>query len=140
MSRSQSPQDTGHQSRHQSDMVLYSDGGPPDTRWPIGDADLVAEVDEYDGCDRGATSDPGLPSAEPDFADDADLEDAQNSDSDRDPATSTPGSLPRFSEGRALLLGVAETQAIGTSSRNTLSNVEADVARSLRDHWMPQKF
>jgi len=48
-----------------------------------------------------------------------------------------------FSEGRALLLGSTEKMATAYQTRprrRLLSLVEADVAKSLRNHWLPQKL
>lgn len=49
----------------------------------------------------------------------------------------------RFSQGRAILLGISEP-GITTMERSklvqTVSHAEAVVAKSLREHWLPQKF
>ncbi|RDX53112.1 hypothetical protein OH76DRAFT_1480144 [Lentinus brumalis] len=55
--------------------------------------------------------------------------------------TSVIAALPRFSQGRALLMGVAETGAgCGHGGRIGMSSIEEDVAKSLRGHWLPQRF
>jgi len=48
----------------------------------------------------------------------------------------------RFSQGRAILLGLSEAgNAPDESSKlRVISHVEATVAKSLREHWLPQKF
>jgi hypothetical protein len=50
----------------------------------------------------------------------------------------------RFSQGRAILLGISEpgiTTMEGSSKPvQTVSHAEAVVAKSLREHWLPQKF
>ncbi|TBU40455.1 hypothetical protein BD309DRAFT_967431 [Dichomitus squalens] len=64
--------------------------------------------------------------------------------SDVDQEHSVLGSLQRFSQGRALLMGVASeigvTEHAGSLRRPGVSAVEEDVVRSLRGHWRPQRF
>ncbi|KAI0721895.1 hypothetical protein C8T65DRAFT_629580 [Cerioporus squamosus] len=51
------------------------------------------------------------------------------------------GALPRFSQGRALLMGVADTGSPCVyGGRAGVSSIEEDVAKSLRGHWLPQRF
>ncbi|KAH9853796.1 hypothetical protein C2E23DRAFT_95156 [Lenzites betulinus] len=51
------------------------------------------------------------------------------------------GSLQRFSQGRALLMGVPELEARGDDGgRAGASRVEEDVARTLKGHWQRQRF
>ena len=51
------------------------------------------------------------------------------------------GTLQRFSQGRALLMGVASEIGVdGFERRLGVSAVEEDVARNLRGHWRPQRF
>ncbi|KAI0939435.1 hypothetical protein AcV5_000857 [Taiwanofungus camphoratus] len=48
-----------------------------------------------------------------------------------------------FSQGRALLLGLSGSDALGTASTedcDAVSSAEKDVAKNLRGHWLPQKF
>jgi len=56
-------------------------------------------------------------------------------------------SAAMFSQGRALLMGSTPRDGITTTgtavqirSRPPLSLVEADVAKTLRNHWLPQKL
>lgn len=63
-------------------------------------------------------------------------DDALESEADEDP--SVLGALPRFSQGRALLMGVAET-GNARDYYNGVSSIEEDVAKSLRGHWLPQR-
>ena len=48
----------------------------------------------------------------------------------------------RFLQGRALLLGFSETGSpkVHSSSFQTISNIEVDVAKKLKEHWLPQKL
>ncbi len=101
--------------------------------WADGD-----EVDnEMDSLQHVAFAEPEDP-GHFDVASAADVE--MEDDSDEDPSVSVLGSLQRFSQGRALLMGISE---VGTSSGRgwtAVSKVEEDVARSLGDHWRPQRF
>ena len=45
-----------------------------------------------------------------------------------------------FSHGRELLLGLANTNQLGSSRFQTMLKVEEDVAKSLKGHWTPQKY
>ena len=66
-------------------------------------------------------------------------EDEPESDLDDSEGRSMLGSLQRFSQGRALLMGVSEA-GFDIGGRRGVPQVEEDVARSLRDHWRPQRF
>ncbi|KAI0773957.1 hypothetical protein C8Q74DRAFT_1267560 [Fomes fomentarius] len=105
--------------------------------WADGD-----EVDnETNGLQHVAFAEPEDP-GHFDVASSADLDaDVEMEDgSDEDPSVSVLGSLQRFSQGRALLMGISE---VGTSSGRGwtgVSKVEEAVARSLGDHWRPQRF
>lgn len=48
----------------------------------------------------------------------------------------------QFSQGRALLLGFTGTGSakVHSSSFQTVSNTEADVAKRLKEHWLPQRL
>ena len=61
-------------------------------------------------------------------------------DLDRDDFSLSDHASAMFSQGRALLLG--EGNAVQTRPRQPmlLSMVEADVAKSLKNHWLPQKL
>ncbi|KAI0829425.1 hypothetical protein BC628DRAFT_1360473 [Trametes gibbosa] len=62
-------------------------------------------------------------------------------DNESDHDRSVLGSLQRFSQGRALLMGVSELEAKGgDSSRAGASRVEEDVAKTLKGHWQRQRF
>ncbi|PCH41448.1 hypothetical protein WOLCODRAFT_143572 [Wolfiporia cocos MD-104 SS10] len=51
-------------------------------------------------------------------------------------------SMPQFSQGRALLLGLSDRgSCVGVADgRRTLSSAEEDVARNLRGHWLPHRL
>lgn len=59
-------------------------------------------------------------------------------DSEEDENPTVLGSLPRFSQGRALLMGVSE--AAGHGHSRGVSQIEEDVVRNLKSHWLPQRF
>ncbi|KAI0649996.1 hypothetical protein C8Q79DRAFT_941858 [Trametes meyenii] len=59
--------------------------------------------------------------------------------SEGDEDRSTLGSLQRFSQGRALLMGVSELISDG-GGRDGISRMEEDLARNLKGHWQPQRF
>ncbi|KAI0334789.1 hypothetical protein GY45DRAFT_1047398 [Cubamyces sp. BRFM 1775] len=69
-----------------------------------------------------------------------DLDDDLASESESGHDQSVLGSLPRFSQGRALLMGVTEVEIGADHGRSRVSRTEEDVARSLRGHWQPQRF
>ncbi|KAI0676838.1 hypothetical protein C8Q78DRAFT_1073613 [Trametes maxima] len=50
------------------------------------------------------------------------------------------GSVQRFSQGRALLMGVSELGPGDDSGWAAVSRTEEDVARNLKGHWQPQRF
>ncbi|KAI0352704.1 hypothetical protein OH77DRAFT_1591835 [Trametes cingulata] len=83
----------------------------------------------------------------------SDDEDALDSDSALEEGRSMLGSLQRFSQGRALLMGVSEVGLGGSNASGTgghyhghgraggsTARMEEDVARSLKGHWQPQRF
>ncbi|KAH9894248.1 hypothetical protein C8Q73DRAFT_695021 [Cubamyces lactineus] len=69
-----------------------------------------------------------------------DLDDDFASESGSGHDQSVLGSLPRFSQGRALLMGVTEIEPGANVGRSGVSRAEEDVAKSLRGHWQPQRF
>lgn len=83
-----------------------------------------------------------------DFAFDPELAPGAGTDLDKDlgyDSASDPedqsvlGSLQRFSQGRALLMGVAELGP-GNDGPAGVSKAEEDVAKSLKGHWQRQRF
>ncbi|RPD61951.1 hypothetical protein L226DRAFT_613293 [Lentinus tigrinus ALCF2SS1-7] len=110
-------------------------------RWPAGGAEHEEMEPSHsffpgDLDDDCLSSEAGFASSEVASADALESDDALEAG---DP--SALGALPRFSQGRALLLGVADTEADdGYGGCTGMSTIEQDVARSLRGHWLPQKF
>ncbi len=68
-------------------------------------------------------------------------EDEGDVQSEMEEERSVRGSLQQFSQGRALLMGVAsEIGADSYGTRLGVSAVEEEVARNLHGHWRPQRF
>ncbi|KAI0637785.1 hypothetical protein C8Q77DRAFT_1205910 [Trametes polyzona] len=94
---------------------------------------------DFDGdfaCDPEAAH-PEVPCGE--MATAMDLDDDLGSESESDQDRSVLGSLQRFSQGRALLLGVSDV-GLGGGGSGGASRLEEDVARNLKGHWQPQRF
>ena len=123
----------------QSDVALQRDVDALEVSWAMDDVNPDAETDlEYclgsnfeSDLDQG-----GSVILQTDLVEHAEVEDEHSASSD-------PGldSLPRFSEGRALLLGVGKVECSGVHGVHSgVSKVEQDVARRLKGHWLPQRF
>ena len=68
-------------------------------------------------------------------------EDESGAPSEMEEERSVLGPLQRFSQGRALLMGVASEIGVDDlGTRFGVSAMEEDVARNLRGHWRPQRF
>ncbi|KAJ8501431.1 hypothetical protein ONZ51_g594 [Trametes cubensis] len=115
-----------------------------DRVWGQGDAEGDGgEEAEAFHCPRSTICDPeaaALSPASEDVATATDLNDDLASESESGRDQSVLGSLPRFSQGRALLMGVMEIETGASIGRSRVSRAEEDVARSLRGHWQPQRF
>ena len=99
--------------------------------WATRGVDSVVETGTVHNPDSDAESDVDFAYLEADLVDGSEHEEI-----DSDPDPSALGMLPWFSEGRALLMGVVEP----SGHRFGLTDAEADVARRLRSHWLPQRF
>ena len=120
----------------------------------INDADSgeldLSESGDPDGRSAGTSdSDPALSEAncQLDFAvaveDESSQpeEDESGAPSEIEEERSVLGPLQRFSQGRALLMGVASEIGVDDlGTRLGVSAMEEDVARNLRGHWRPQRF
>ena len=128
----------------QSDVALQRDVDALEVSWAMDDVNPDAETDLECclGSDFESDLDQGGPViSQTDLVEHAEVEDAEVEDEHS--ASSDPGleSLPRFSEGRALLLGVGEVECSGVRGVHSgVSKVEQDVAKRLKGHWLPQRF
>ena len=113
-------------------------------RWPVDDAghegmQSTHNLFQGDLDDDYLPSEEGLASPGVAFAGGLESDDALQSEAEGD--QSVLETLPRFSQGRALLMGVTDPGATGgLRGRAGVSRFEEDVVRSLRGHWLPQRF